>query len=156
MVFGFTRKRLHQPRRIRDTWSGMKKTSPLTVLPVERITKTREETEMPVISSLDKIYGAIEKSARDRAAGLVDDAHIAKLHQSLALELYPQAKSVGVALNQFYATALGQQALKVATSLQSMALQKSCAVGDGDSHVEKHGDALTRVAKRCLRWFAQN
>lgn len=109
-------------------------------IPVERVSfhKTEEPTDMTNTTVLGKISETITKSAAARAEGRISDADVAKIHQELALELYPDSKNNGVALQKFYDTELGKQALKVATSMQHMALQESVRSGDADEFILKN------------------
>jgi hypothetical protein len=72
-----------------------------------------------------------------RKNGELSDAQIADQHQTIALEMFPNAGNIGKALDAFYNTELGKIALGYAAQTAYSDLQKSCACGDAYDVLEK-------------------
>jgi len=82
---------------------------------------------------------AVQKTiqmAMDRNAGLISDTDIALQHQTIALEMFPQLP-VGKALNAFFNTEIGKQALGAAAAAKHAELQKAYRIGDADIAIGK-------------------
>jgi len=72
-----------------------------------------------------------------RKNGELTDAQIADQHQTIAMELYPQAGSIGKALDAFYKSELGKIALGYAAQAGYADTQEAARIGDGDIAVSK-------------------
>ena len=72
-----------------------------------------------------------------RKNGELSDAQIADQHQTVALEMFPNAGSIGKALDAFYKTEVGKIALGYAAQAAYSDMQKACACGDAYDVLEK-------------------
>jgi hypothetical protein len=72
----------------------------------------------------------IAKTIDGRMSGEMSDADVGREHQRMAMNMFPDAPSLGRALNEFYKTAIGQQALCSAQAMRHFEVQKNAAVGD--------------------------
>jgi hypothetical protein len=88
------------------------------------------------MSQLQQIGKALEARAR----GEVSDIDLAKQHQALAVDAFPQCRSIGEALAKWYGTAPGQAALTGAQHYKSYELQKRSQCGDAWDVQMRKGD----------------
>ncbi len=79
----------------------------------------------------------ITKAEQLRADGQISDYTSALLHQTLALEAFPESPNVGVALAKFYGTARGKQLLHGSVSKNYDEIQKRSAVGDAFDYLKR-------------------
>ena len=136
MSFGFARKRIPQPRRVRLSGISLSKLDPAPE--VERVEFTKHTPkETPEMNAIQKTLAMTIA----RKGGELSDFEIAKQHETIALEMFPQSENIGKALDAFYKTELGKIALGYAAQTKYPELQKSVRGGDGDLRVEK-GDVV--------------
>jgi hypothetical protein len=126
MSYGFSRRRVPQPRKVHLAGVSLSKLGPAPR--VERIeVEFHKQQESPEMNPIQK---ALSMTIA-RKSGDLSDADIAHQHQTIAIEMFPQM-SVGKALDAFYKTEIGKLALGEAAQAKYREIQKCSACGDPD------------------------
>jgi hypothetical protein len=95
-----------------------------------RFIEKKEDSQMSQLELINKALNA-------RAAGTLSDYDLGRMHQAWAVEAFPAERSIGAALQKWYGTVAGQQALNSAQHMYAHELQKRHACGDGFEAVMK-------------------
>jgi hypothetical protein len=134
MSYGYYRPKKHR-------FVGMNLNKTVVPLPaVERVFRKTTEQETPPMDVIQKTLA----TTIVRKRGDISDEDVAKQHQALAMEMFPDSKNIGIALSKFYDTDVGKIALGYAASTKYAEIQKDCRCGDGDmvalAKVEREAD----------------